>query len=212
MLLTDFLPHFMVELPGCSVPLAMQTLVRVAHEFCQRTLVWDEVQDPFRLVSGLRDYDLEVPTGAAVAMVREVWMGNRLLRPTTMPALQLVLPAWQTATSSAPAFYNLAADRLAISFFPIPSGAITVPVVMRVAYVPANNATSLPDVLGTQYLDAICAGVKSRLMAMPAMTWSQPPLVPFYREQFERGIDQAKAESLHDRAQGAVGVRPRRFI
>lgn len=212
MKLTDFMPHLMVELPGCSMPLVMQTLVRVAHEFCQRTLAWDEMQDPFSLVSGVRDYDLEAPTGAVPFMVRDVWMGNRRLRPVTIAELQQVLPGWQKAASSAPAFYNLAADRATVSLFPTPKGEFVAQVVMRVAYVPANNATSLPDFLGTQYLDAICAGAKSRLMAMPAQTWSQPALVPFYRDQFDRGIDQAKAESLHERVQGTVTAQPRRFI
>lgn len=140
-------------------------------------------------------------------------IGNRRLNPTTLPELQRRLPNWQQGSSAEPAFYNLAADRSTLSLFPIPQAPFIVPeVVVRVAYVPAGQAKTLPDFLGTQYLDAVCAGVKSRLMAMPSMAWTQPSLVSFYRDQFERGMDQAKAESLHDRAQGPVMVQPRRFI
>lgn len=210
--LDDFLPHLLVELPGCSDPLAKQALLRAAIEFCQQTLAWDEVQDPRPLVDGLPDYDLEAPTGAAVFVVRDVWLGSAQLGPVTMAELQRVLPAWRTAESSTPAFYNAAIDRSQIRIFPIPRNAGSAQLVLRVAYVPTAAATTLPDFLGGQYLDALCSGTKARLMAMPGQDWSQPALVPFYGQRFADGVLEAQAERLHERVVGTVTARPRSFI
>lgn len=212
MKLDDFLPHVLVELPGCSDPLVKQTLVRVAVEFCQRTLAWDEIQDPIALLDGVSEYEICVPSGGQVYQVRDVWIRNRRLRPITLQDLQLEMPDWRESCASEPSSYNLALARGTLSVFPkllnVPSGTA---MVLRVAYVPSNSATVLPDFLGQQYLNAIAAGVKSRLMAMPNQAWTQPALVSFYWQQFEEGVFNARAEALHDRTFGTVSVTPRRY-
>lgn len=211
MTLDNFLPHVLVELPGCSDPLVKQTLLSCAIEFCQMSLCWDEVQDPVALVDNTRDYDLEAPSGAVPYLVKSVWVGARQLTPVTLRNLQSVLPGWRDATGSEPMYYNAAIDRSQLSVYPLPLNTNGATLVVRVALAPRRNASVLPDFLGDQYLDAIAAGVKSRLMAMPGQAWSNLPLVPFYRQTFLDGIFTAKAEMLHERVVGTVTVAPRAF-
>ncbi len=212
MRLDDFMPHVLVELPGCSDPLVKQTLVRAAVEFCQRTLAWDEIQDPITLTDDVSEYEIDVPSGGQVYQVRDVWIRNRRLRPITLQDLQLEMPDWRDSGASEPSAYNLSTTRGTLSVFPrLQNVPANTTMVLRVAYVPSNSATVLPDFLGQQYLMAIAAGVKAALMAIPNQAWSQPALVPFYRQQFEEGVFNARAEALHDRTFGTVAVTPRRY-
>lgn len=209
--LDSFLNSIMIEVPGCSDPLARQMVLDAAGEFCQRTLAWDELADPVSLVDGERNYDIDAPTGARAFVVRDVWVDARQLKPVTMAELQSVLPAWRTATSTDPLFYNAALDREQLSVFPTPLGASGSQMVMRVALMPKSGATTLPDFLGTYYMDAITAGAKARLMAIPNQAFTNFKLVPLMRQQFDEGVFQACAESLHARVPGLVSVRPRQF-
>lgn len=210
--LDDFLPFMLVDLPGCPDPTAKQALVLAAMEFCRESHCWDEVQDPFSLVAGQRDYDLENPSGGECLLVRDVWIGARQLRPTTIQELQLVIPKWRETTTNEPTYYNAVIDRQQISLYPTPDGASDNQVVIRAVYMPTASATSLPDFLGSRYLEDVVSGAKARLMATPGQTYSKPDAVEFHREKFDHGIARAKSEMMHDRVQGLVTVRPRTFI
>lgn len=212
MTLDDFLPFMLVDLPGCPDPTVKQALLLSANEFCRESHCWDEVQDPLTLTANVRDYDLEGPPDGRCLLVRDVWMGARALRPTTMQELQLVIPKWRETFTNDPTYYNAAIDRQQISFYPTPDGTSTNQVVIRAVYVPTLSATSLPDFLGDRYLEYVVAGAKARLMATPGQTYSKPDAVAFHRERFDNGIALAKAEMMHDRVQGLVTVRPRQFI
>lgn len=212
MRLDDFLPFLLVDVPGCPDPTAKQALVLAAMEFCRESQCWDEAQAPFSLVAGQRDYDLESPSGGRCLLVRNVWMGARELRPTTMQELQLVIPKWSETSTNEPTYYNAAIDRQQISFYPTPDGTSATQVVIRAVYAPSSSATSLPDFLGDRYLEEIVSGAKARLMATPGQTYSKADAVAFHREKFDNGIAKAKSEMMHDRVQGLVTVRPRQFI
>lgn len=212
MQLDDLLPYVLNDLPGCPEIMAKQGIILAANEFCQRSLAWNEVQDPVTLRDNVKDYDLDAPSGANPFLIKEAFCGNRQLRPVTFNELQRALPAWQTATSSDPVYYTAATDRTQVTVYPIPLGVPEASkLVLRVSYVPDIKATTIPDFLGSVYLDAIAAGTKSRLMSSPATTYTNSAMAVYYRTVFEDGIATAKAESLHERVPGTVLVTPRLF-
>lgn len=211
MRLDAFLSNILVELPGCSDPLAQQALLRTASEFCTRTLVWSEILDPITLDEGERDYELDVPSGAYVCMVQGVWRNNQQLSPTTMMDLQRRLPDWRTARGS-PAFYNCAPDRAVLSVFPAPAAQGGEPMVVRAAFSLLHDAREVPELFAGAFFGALCAGAKARLMAMPGQNWSNPALTPYYQAQFDSGIADALAEVAHDGVPGSLTVQPRRFL
>ena len=213
MKISDILPYVVNDLPGCPAIIATQGVLLAARELCQRTLCWDEFQDPVALVNKVSSYDLEAPSGASAYTIRDVFCGNAKLRAISMNELQDLLPNWRTATGNMPVFYTRATDRAQVTVYPTPDQVISgTKLVFRVTYVPILSATTVPDFLGTDYLDAITAGAKARLMLSPGATYANPSLAPVHRAVFEDAITQAIAETLHERAQGTVTVRPRAFI
>jgi len=210
MKIDDFLPYIMVEVPGCPYPLATQTLMNVASDFCQQTLVWNDYSDPITLIDGQRDYDLDYPIGAKPFATMAVMIGSRKLRPVTMTELQLVLPNWPAATSSDPAYYNSAFDRDLLSVFPTPLGAVQ-PMIVRLSYSPNRKATTLPDLLGDEFLTAITSGVKARLMAMQGTPWFNAQMSVYYKTIYDEGVFTARTAEMHERVPGNVLVPPRAF-
>lgn len=211
MTLDQFLPLMLIELPGCPEPLIRQALLRAADEFCRRTHAWSELQEPIRLEPGVRDYELDVPSGATVSAVLSVHAGSTQLRPVNTTELQRLMPDWHTAQASSPAYYNLVPERGVLSIFPTPSEHALGSIVVRAAYTPTLSATTLPDFLGQRYMDAITGGAKAILMAILNKPWSNPQLVPLHRGQLDNAMAEAAAEELHGRTVGSVSLRPRRF-
>ena len=78
----------------------------------------------------------------------------------------------------------------------------------RVEFEPLITATSLPDLIMQRYQDAIEAGTKYRCMLMPKMPWSDTGLAAYWRAEFEKKIDEACIQKLHEGVSGSIRVRP----
>lgn len=208
--LDAFFPYVLPEVVGCPDPTLRAAINAAAAEFCRESLAWTVFSDPITLIDGVADYDLDVPIGAYVHTVRDVWLGNRRLTPKTMIGMQDTMPQWVTNTASEPVYYNAAVDRGQIHVFPTPSNTAGA-LVLRMAYAPTLSATTLPDFLGQRYLDVVANGAKARLMLIPGQTWSNPELAVFYQTKFTDGIVSARIDEAHDRVRGSISIRPRMF-
>lgn len=204
MLLSSFHPYVAPEVIGCPSPLIDQALRVVAAEFCRSTLAWSEISDPTPLVDGQADYEPDLPIDAQLVTVRDVWCGSRQLQPISQS--QTI----NQGTATAPSFYNMAANRLAVTVFPTPASP-TESLVFRACFAPTLTAETLPDLFSQGALDALSSGTKARLMQMPGVPWSNPQLGLYYRQIFDNGVISAIADEAHDRVPGALFVAPRRF-
>lgn len=207
----DFLPHLLTELPGCPDQLVKQQLLFGAIEFCTETHAWNEIQDPITIIDKINEYDVEVPTGARIVSVKDVWASSRKLRPVTMEQLFERIPNWQTAEGSEPVYYNASTDWTTIKIFPKPFEANKAKLTLRVAYAPTMAATSIPDEVAIKYWDGLIGGAKARLMLMPGKAWTNPQLAAINRDLFNDAMLKAKISQIHDRVQGSVSVRPHPF-
>lgn len=204
-------PYLLADVPGAPDVLATQALLLTAIDFCTRTLAWDEIQDPIPLEDDVGTYDVYAPTSARVVTIKSISAFDRALHPVAMSELQLYVPNWQTAKSSQPIYYSAPDDLSTVRLFPIPYGSNGAQVTIRAAYTPILGATTVPDAIVNRYLDAIISGAKARLMASPGKSWSNPQLSVFHRQEYEDGVVRAMADVAHDKVQGSVNVKPRRF-
>jgi len=211
MLLAKFHNYVAPEVIGCPTPTLDQALVLTAIEFCRETKVWTDMQEPVMLVDGVPDYEIDVPKDAYLQTVRDVWVGGRRLQPITMTGLQEVMPDWDTAQASEPSYYNMAGELPLLKVFPTPANANKKTMIVRAVFVPTAAATSLPDFLGQRHMEAIASGTKARLMAMPAVPWSNPELAMYYRANFDKAILSTRIEEAHERVPGTIRVQPRSF-
>ena len=209
--LDDFMPHLLTDLPGCPDSLVKQQLLFAAIEFCSETHAWNEIQDPITVIDKINEYDIEVPTGARVVAVKDVWASNRKLRPVTMDQLFELIPNWQTAEGSEPTYYNASTDWTTLRVFPRPLGANKARITLRVAYAPSMSATAIPDEIAIKFWDGLIGGTKARLMMIPGKAWTNAQLAMVHRRDFDDGVIKAKISALHDRVQGSLSVRPHPF-
>jgi len=203
MQLSAFHPFVAPEVIGCPAPLMDQALLMVATEFCQETLIWSELSDPMPLVDSVATYDLTAPTGAQALTVTDVWCGTRKLQPV------LRADAYLSGASIEPVSYSLTEDLSQIQVYPMPTSP-TLALVVQTAFIPDLAATELPDLM-KRFVLTLSSGVKARLMTMPNVPWSNPPLGGYYRQIFDNGVLDARANAMHDGVPGVLTVAPRRF-
>lgn len=211
MRVNDLLQYVRFELPGVLDLLIEQALVATAADFCTRTLVWDEIQDPVALVDGVSQYDMEAPSDARALTIAQVWVAGQELTPATLVDLSRALPNWQVLTAPQPIYYNAAIDWSAITLYPTPLAAGGALMTMRAQYAPKLGAATLPDFLVTRFLDALCAGAKSRLMLQVNVPWSNPAVGAVHQGIYENAVTVARIAQMHDRVPGVLQVAPRRF-
>ena len=204
-------PYILPDVPGAPDVTVEQALRLSAIEFCVKTTAWDEIQDPMTLIDEQNEYEVEVPTGSRVVVVKNVWAINRELKPVTMTELQRLIPNWQVAQSTLPTYYNAPRDQGSLTVYPIPNEAQGAEITIRACYAPTLSATTLPDAMINRYLEPIVSGAKARLMTAPGKGWSNPALSAYHQKQFDDGVVRAKIDVIHDKTQGVVAVKPIRF-
>lgn len=207
----QLLPYLLPEVPGVPDSLAIQAIMRTANDFCWETGVWSEIQDPISVIDNINEYDLEAPTGGQIVTIKSIWMVNRELVPVTMERLQELIPNWQEAKGSDPAYYNSATDYATVRIYPIPLGANKAKMTIRAQYAPDQFGTYLPPFLVDKFLDEILAGAKARLMQMPGKSWTNPALAGANQAYYNEGITKAKVFTAHDKVAGSPRVRPVRY-
>lgn len=209
MQLDDFFPYVLAEVPACPDITVRLALVQTAIDFCQKTLAWNTFNDPIRLLSGFRDYDLDAISQARVLMVESLFLGAREVYARTTQELQSVMPDWQTAEGS-PLYYNSPDSRDVVRVYPKPNTTGDT-LLAKVVYVPLSSATTLPDFLGNDHMDTIASGTKARLMMMPEPLWTNPAMSAYYQGAYSLARENERITQIHERTRGNLTVTPRRF-
>lgn len=207
MRLREFHRFILPEVIGCPEPTLDLALLQTAYDFCDKSGVWDEIQDPQTIQAGVADYDIDRPSEGIMLRVREVWVDDRAI--TFMPIREV---NQMSLSSGSPVYYNAAADRSQIRLYPTPSETGQ-SLKVRAVYAPTMTATALPDVLFNRYIDGIASGTKARLMAMSGagITWSNPQMAGVYLTRFNEVLVDARIESLHENVEGSLQAAPRPF-
>jgi hypothetical protein len=209
---SQILPFVVPEVPGAPDALVSRMIMLTANDYCIATGVWDEIQDPTIVIDKVHTYDVDVPKGAQVATIKNIWLPNRELIAATMDQIQQFIPNWQSSTGAGPVYFNAAQDWSTYRIFPTPENANKVKMTLRVAYAPDQFGSVLPSFLMDRWLDEITAGAKARLQSMPGKAWSNQAAAQENRRIYEDGVLEAKIFMAHDKVLGNVRVKPVRII
>ena len=190
---TDVLDEVMPEVPGAPVDLTTNAIRNTIIEFCQGSWCWRYIIDPAPVLAGLNTYELDPPPGAEVAQALIVSVEGKPLDPKGQADLVALRPDWATRRDT-PKWY-LTDDPSQLILAPVPDRKIPGGLVVTVALQPVRTSTSFPNWIWSRYFDALSAGAKARLMAMPKKPWTSPELYALYRGRFESAMAGAKVES-----------------
>jgi hypothetical protein len=177
------------EVPGCTTALLDFQLRQVARDFCTRTSAWDTEFDPIELVPGQAAYDL-FPTDNDAQTVRLISLvaDGKLLWKSTDPEVKQVTQTHAVYACTEPPF-ALSNDMLQIVLadYQVPTAAGLLLVTGAVK--PTLKAETLPDLLQSQFSEAMRVGVLARLMAMMKKPWTDRELSAKYASDWNAAVN-----------------------
>jgi hypothetical protein len=202
-LLSDFLPFFAHDVPAVPRPALENAVRQAAIEFCARTAAWNAKLPDLTLASIDLPHTFTPPTNARVHTILKCLVGNATVDPVTEDEADDKLGDWRGNTGIPSAFLL----KLDNTFELVPYPNAETMVSMRVAYVPTNDATTLPDFLLEQHPYAIADGAMSRIAR-----YAKPDLAAVAFGSFNTAIHNAAVNVSRDYAATTQSLRPNRIV
>jgi len=191
-LFNDFLAEVIPDVHGCPDIVAINAVRNAAIELCKRTNYWKVDLDAFSTEVNTLVYDLDSPeNGAAVSMILSLFRDGVEIEPRTEEWLNENVATWRTSTGVPAYYFRPSSNTVMLARLPGAAYSIT----GSVSLVPKRTATGINSVVYEAHLETIAAGAKARLMVMPNVPWSNPPLAQFHGAKFNDGITNANVDA-----------------
>ena len=194
-LVKEVLPY----VPLCPDSLVEQNLRSATIEFCERSKAYILDIDPFNTISGVYEYDFDIPTGTEVHQVLLMTHDGNDMDPISPRSLELNYPDWRNRTGQPHVYLQKTPTTFWI--VPVPSGAKEV--ITSVALKPSRTSNNIDTNISNQYRDAIIYGTLYRLLRMPNREWTDIGAAQEYLYQFNLEITQAELRARG----GDLGVK-----
>jgi|TARA_B100000035_G_scaffold58665_1_gene46961 hypothetical protein len=194
-LIKEVLPY----VPLCPDTLAEQAIRSATIEFCERSKAYILDMDPFNTISGVYEYDFEIPTGTEVHQVLYMTYNGRDMDPISPRSLELNYPDWRDRTGNPHVYLQKTPTTFWV--VPVPSGSDQI--IASVALKPTRSSNNIDTTISNTYRDAIIYGALYRLLRMPHREWSDIGAAQEYSFQFSQEIQQAELRARG----GDLGVK-----
>ena len=194
-LVKEVLPY----VPFCPDSLVESNLRSTTIEFCERSKAYVLDMDAFNTISGVYEYDFDIPTGTEVHQVLHMTYDGRDMDPISPRSLEVNYPDWRDRTGT-PHVY-LQKTESTFWLVPVPSGPF--PVIASVALKPSRSSNNIDTRISNQYRDALIYGTLYRLLRMPSREWTDVNAAREYLAQFNNEITQAELRARG----GDLGVK-----
>lgn len=205
--LTDFMPHVLPYVAGCSSPLAEQMVRTMCHDFCMHAAIVQTQLDPIDAVANVAAYDIDTPNGTDVTLILSASFAGSQLECVKTGDCAAFNMGMGTGTPSA--FMQAVGNSFTLNV--APAQTVSKAIAMLIATKPARNATTVADVLLNDYGPEIGMGVVGRLMLMPGHKFSAPRDAFIYTQAYIAARTEARIRADMSFGSGESRVRPRRF-
>ena len=194
-LVKEVLPY----VPFCPDSLVESNLRSATIEFCERSKAYILDMDGFNTISGVYEYDFDIPTGTEVHQILYMTYDVQDMDPISPRSLELNYPDWRDKSGNPHVYLQ----KTPTSFWivPVPSGAKQV--ITSVALKPSRTSNNIDTTISNQYRDAIIYGTLYRLLRMPSREWTDIGAAREYLAQFNLEIQQAELRARG----GDLGVK-----
>ena len=194
-LVKEILPY----VPMCPDTLVESNLRSATIELCERSKAYIHDMDPFNTVSGVYEYDFDIPVGTEVHQVLQMVYDGQDMDPISPRSLELNYPDWRDKTGNPHVYLKKSASLFWI--VPVPSGAKQI--IASVALKPTRTSNNINTEFCNNYRDGIIYGTLHRLLRMPSREWTDTNAAREYLFQFNQEVQQAE---LRGRG-GDLGVK-----
>lgn len=194
--LEEFLPELRLEIPELPDDVLMHYVRRACIDFCERShVIQREVMICLQPCVG--NYILEAPDCTRIVMV------NGVCRACGGPYERLNDKPCHIGCLCRVAWW----DRNEQSINLNPAPADTDNIMVRFSIAPEQDACEVDRVLYDRYNEAIMAGARAFLYAIPRRDWSSQATSDAQRQEFDRRIASAGVDRLLGGQQGTVKLR-----
>ena len=194
-LVKEVLPY----VPMCPDTLVEQNIRAAAIEFCERSKAYILDMDPFTTISGVYEYDFEIPSGTEVHQILYMTEDGNDMDPISPRSLELNYPDWRDRTGNPHVYLQKTPTTFWV--VPVPSGSRQV--IVSVALKPSRTSNNIDTTISNQYRDANIYGALYRLLRMPSREWTDVNAAREYLAQFNMEITQAELRARG----GDLGVK-----
>ncbi|MGD9171152.1 MAG: hypothetical protein PVI97_13975 [Candidatus Thiodiazotropha sp.] len=207
-LIDSYLIDIMPSVSGCPEQAATRAVIQAIREFCRETHALRYTQQ-ITTVRNIAEYTLEPPTGCRLISVDRARFDGSKLSATSEAEMDRLVPGWDEE-SGTPTHYLL--DGLAtIVLYRKPEQMGIDALEVRQVLMVTDDATEIDDDFFDLYHDAVTAGAKARLLAIPKKPWANLALSGTFRDQFEQEMATARVRAEKGNVKRSLRVSPVRF-
>lgn len=189
--ISDLVPDVMLYTPGAPDILVEQKILDAAIEFCNLSGYWQQELDPFETIATNDNYDIDTPSDSVIRHILSLSVNGLTIYPSKTVELDRRSQGWRTRTGPPKRFVMKSMTELMLT--PIPDAVY--PVTAFASLRPSKDATEIPDILIDFKREEIVAGAIFKLLTIPGRQWTDMQTAGFYRQQFYRGVKQARIDA-----------------
>lgn len=205
--LTKFLRYVLPYATGCSEISATNALRQAAIDFCRRTNLWTEMQEPQPVIAGISEYDIESPTDGQLSLVLDVYLDGVELSAKAIDELRKLykIPSWNAVVGKPVFFTQLVPGT--IQLVPEPATDIPSGVSARVSYVPTQTASTVPDFLYDSHATDLASGALSYLLIEQGRSYTDPTNGVYHARRFHASMSRAVVNNNRANVRAQMRVR-----
>lgn len=200
MLLTTLHPDLRAEIPELPSFVMTRYLIRAARDFLEFSRAW-RVNADLNTTANVATVSLASALPANTELVDIIsikdTLGNTPVAATTYAKLDTNRADWREETDLSAMYYVLASNNT-IQFVPTPANTITAKYHARFAVKPTLSASSIDDVVGNKYDQALISGALHRLFMQPRKPWTDERRATFHLAVFEAAKAAARTEAADE--------------
>lgn len=167
--LDDFLPDIRTYAPHASDPISFRFLREAARELCDRVAIWYD-NDVIEITEVTGCEGICTVVDAEIVNIQRADINGHILEPKTLHWLDEYRPEWEIEQGVSRYVTQLAANHVRV----VPKEAGTLK--LRLVLKPSLDATTVPEILFTNYKTAIARGAAGLLLMSPQNDTANPNL------------------------------------
>lgn len=175
--------------PDCLEPVIEQFIHLAAVELCRKSLKWIKFQNNLSVDSVDFPYTIPVLNGTRVVKILSVVVNGTPIVKSDVYTEESLDGNWRTTTGVPERFVEESSGVLILVPLPVEETVINVSVALE----PSATGTFIDDTLYAEHWTDIQAGAISKLCSMPGKPWTDLKVSIYYRDIFDRGIENAKS-------------------
>lgn len=209
---SDWTADVAIDVPGCPDPTIERAVRRAVILFLERTHWLARTAAPIDIPSGAAARTFGSPligAGERVLRIQQAWINDKQIPVVSPSEISDELPDWKTATGTPQYIVQERPDQYWV--VPAATAIMTAALRLKISVAPTEAAADVDDIVLIRWRDAIAAGAKARLLAMPGKQWSDNDKAAVNAAAFESGVGDAVVAALRGPARTRLVTTPHFF-